>query len=322
MIIISQCTIESLQDANEYCKRFRPVPPVVYNRARLLEQPTPDNEFNFNIQNYDENNDEEYSDIGSDENGLIENEHNESENESNDSMNNENEHAETGLSENERNENDHAEIEHVIVDNAIDEHHEIEYDIEIEERKFGLPTVHMDERDTEALDMLLIEGNITDIEASNQNDESNANKNDCQVNANNHPTAIQVCDGEVTNMTENVNLNSTTDMPAQLEQNMDNAEDSNGSRNENLINLAVINNDEQDQMNIRNYVPTENETLTINEKGETEITKTLEDDIEIRYILGQKLRGISHPYQVKNDDLLSGNLPFQENVSNKIKRFK
>lgn len=320
MIVVSQCTTESFEDANEFCKRFRPVHPVVYNRTRLLEQPTPDNE--FNIQNYDE-----YSDIGNDTIEMTENEHNESELVGNESsaalsMQNEHEHEESGLSENERNENDHAEIEHIIVDNATDEHHEIEYDIDIEERKFGLPTVHMDERDTEALDMLVAEENITDIEASNHIDESNANKNDCQVNANNHPNVMQVCGNEDTNMAENVHLNSTSDIPAQLEQNMDNAEDSNGSRNENLISSAVINNDEQVQMHIHNYVPTENETLTINEKGETEITKVLEDDIEIRYILGQKLRGISHPYQVKNDDLLSGNLPFQENVSNKIKRFK
>lgn len=67
--------------------------------------------------------------------------------------------------------------------------------------------------------------------------------------------------------------------------------------------------------NLTLYQPVGDEEAVRTENGSIEITKTYEDGMQMRYVLGQKICPIPSPYQVKTNDLFSGNLPFQANVS-------
>lgn len=67
--------------------------------------------------------------------------------------------------------------------------------------------------------------------------------------------------------------------------------------------------------NLTLYQPTDDEEAVRTENGSIEIIKTYEDGMQMRYVLGQQIRPIPSPYEVKANDLFSGNLPFQANVS-------
>lgn len=58
-----------------------------------------------------------------------------------------------------------------------------------------------------------------------------------------------------------------------------------------------------------------NEQAAINEKGQIEITRTVDDDCEIKYIYGEELSPKDDGPQIKINDIISGNIPFRANVS-------
>lgn len=66
-------------------------------------------------------------------------------------------------------------------------------------------------------------------------------------------------------------------------------------------------------------IPTalKNATLTFNDDGKIQITEKIEDGLEMTYTWGEKLLPQTpkgSELQIKSNDLLSGNKPFQENV--------
>lgn len=56
------------------------------------------------------------------------------------------------------------------------------------------------------------------------------------------------------------------------------------------------------------------EETSVNDEGETIVIRRYSNGMEMRSILDQQIDAISHPYQMKRNDELSGNMPFQENV--------
>lgn len=60
-----------------------------------------------------------------------------------------------------------------------------------------------------------------------------------------------------------------------------------------------------------------NERAALNEKGQIEITRVSDDDCAITYIHGETLVPKNPLFEVKVNDLLTGNIPFKENVREK-----
>lgn len=140
----------------------------------------------------------------------------------------------------------------------------------------------MDANDTEALN-----GIMTD-----EYDESEWLSADCNLN-----------NGQVNELNTLVPIQQTECESVQNEHVVPNA---NSSGNDNDLN--------------RPQMPAKGVKMVKMNNGQIQVTQTLYDDdgeIEMTYIQGQELRPKKRDkYQMKVNDALSGNLPFQENVCN------
>lgn len=58
----------------------------------------------------------------------------------------------------------------------------------------------------------------------------------------------------------------------------------------------------------------ENEKATVNENGKVEITRTVDSDCELSYIWGETPIPKPQFYEVKLNDIISGNIPFRQDV--------
>lgn len=61
------------------------------------------------------------------------------------------------------------------------------------------------------------------------------------------------------------------------------------------------------------FVPAENEKMEVIE-GKIKVTRYLEDDIFLTYIVGEDFTPLKPLYEVKLNDIISENIPFKENV--------
>lgn len=176
-----------------------------------------------------------------------------------------------------------------------------------EEDKFVLPTVHMDSTDLVALDDIMTDDSVDNYTNDEQSDDSESinmdeEPNDQGENDGNENSKSQENDDDELDLESNLLTESLTD----TEENNDTGNDAEFSATSNDNNLARNNN-----ILLQSC---ENETVDLMENGQTRITQFFSDGMEMSYIYGQKLRIPKDPYQVKENDELSGNLPFKENV--------
>lgn len=62
------------------------------------------------------------------------------------------------------------------------------------------------------------------------------------------------------------------------------------------------------------------DSLHVNE-GQERVVVNFDDGMEMSYVLGTTIKPIDPGYQVKLRDLLSGNIPFRQNVSHSFRKF-
>lgn len=278
----------SFADAKEFCGRFRPVLPVAYNPANLNVQPIPSNvppqqeqqiEENENYVENDGSNEDEVNDDG---NGS------------------------------EPNSNG--------------------------EEKFVLPPVLMNQADDMALNMLAVEfddsfsntsnnGATESIGTNAQNEQENAFENRDETNEN---EAENEAENEHEDGAESAGNNVHTHTQSIEKEGVDGDKSNETVEHEdalvgkNVDENEVSDNDDQqkgnDAQQINANVTTDSdENLTVAENfelmenGQVRITSTFADGMEMIHIRGQTYRVPT--FQVKENDTLSGNLPFQENVS-------
>lgn len=70
-----------------------------------------------------------------------------------------------------------------------------------------------------------------------------------------------------------------------------------------------------DSVSLRNVRLTANETAVINSKGQIEVTQIIDKDLACVYIYGECPVPLAPFYNIKMNDLITGNIPFKENVS-------
>lgn len=162
-----------------------------------------------------------------------------------------------------------------------------------EEDKFMLPTVDMDPSDAMALD---------DIVADDSTDNFTNNQNE--------------------NVAEPTESNELTEQDeSENELNLETSQTSEPATENYTVAIDTV---RHSNSLLQPYIPAGNENVDLNENGQTLITRVFDDEMEMTYIYGQKLCAKKNdPYRTKENDVLSGNLPFQENVCNKfLCRFK
>lgn len=69
---------------------------------------------------------------------------------------------------------------------------------------------------------------------------------------------------------------------------------------------------------LENVILSANETASINSKGQVVVTRIVDKDVECVYIYGERPVPLAPFYHIKLNDLVSGNIPFKENVSWKL----
>lgn len=197
--------------------------------------------------------------------------------------------------------------------------------IDNEEEKFDLPTVQMDAIDTEALN---------DIMA----DESERSSADCNISNQNNSHIFETTDMDdiesCTNYSSGAeyegfvgNENSDEAQNGQVNELITLVETqqteceivlSDTVQNDNIVANANSSGNDNDLNRPQN--PAKGVKMVKMDNGQIQVTQTLYDDdgeIEMTYIQGQDLRPKKRDkYQMKVNDALSGNLPFQENVCN------
>lgn len=159
-----------------------------------------------------------------------------------------------------------------------------------EDEKVVLPIVHMDSTDVMAVDNVL-------------DDTNDGNYSSTVINMNEQSNELEVTDENDNN--DNVSadqMHSASSQPI-------------GTAAENQANNEAVRVSAQHNNSVvQSYVPAADEQVNLIENGQMCITKVFADGMEMTYIHGQKLRARKDPYQIKVNDVLSGNLPFQENV--------
>lgn len=91
--------------------------------------------------------------------------------------------------------------------------------------------------------------------------------------------------GDIFNATENVGSNGATDANADV------------------------------SPSIENVILSANETASINSKGQIVVKQIVDEDLECVYIYGERPVPLAPFYHIKLNDLVTGNIPFKENVS-------
>lgn len=273
--------IESFDAAKQYCNRFRPMLPVACNPNILKNQPTPSNKI-IDSQHVDNSETDEQQNDGNSEISGNNNEVDES-------------NAQDDLI---------SEIGQEIGVESAENHEEIA-DVE---QKFVLTPVSLDQSDIIALDSLFNvedsanEGESLAVDGSDAVDNT-SRQNHPQIEADESGSAIN--ENSTSEMNINHPNNQIVDTTSAQEQNNDDT--TNGEAGENV---SV----EESNILLRSYKPAENEKVVLTQDGKIEITKAIDEELEMTFILGQKLLAMEDRFQVKMNDLLSGNTPFQENV--------
>lgn len=269
--------IESFDAAKQYCNRFRPVLPVPYNPNILNNQPTPPNNVDGqNIENEQEN--EQENDANS-------------ENSGNDN--------EVGESDEPISEND----QEIGLESAENDHQSSDA-----EQKFVLAPVNLDQSDIIALDSLF---DIEDFSSDGENLavggfeslDNTTHQNPPQFEAEDNGSAIN--ENQTNEMNSNHSNNQIIDTTNSQEPNNDDT--TNGEADENVSNEEI-------NILLRSYKPAENEKVALTQDGRIAITKAIDDELEMTFVLGEQLLPIEDRFQIKMNDALSGNMPFQENV--------
>lgn len=277
-------------DAKKFCMMFRPVLPCVYNNAVLSHQPTPSN----NLDTSTDNENQEEKDVlqpvqmdEADELALLD-----------------------LIDDNEANNEQ--------MDGTDDNTDAQSYDTETETENDQLDNIG---NTVDAASSIEIDQ--TESSAANNSEESIVDDDDTlasrRSDSNNHldeniervDESVIIDQGPAQGENQNIN---TEDNP------LDNSDNAGGAasliethQTKNASKQMTTTNNSDSVLNT-SYQPADDEQLIFNDKGQIEVIKTL-DDMEIRFVLGQTLRAIDHPYAIKPHDLLSNNLPFKENVS-------
>lgn len=171
-----------------------------------------------------------------------------------------------------------------------------------EEDKFVLPTVHMDSTDLVALDGIMTDDSVDNYTSDENDDDAES------TNTNEEPNEQGESDG-----IEN-NTSHESDDELNLENNLLTDNEANNDTGNVAGFSATFNDNISSRYNNILVQSSENETVDLMENGQIRITQVFADGMEMSYIHGQKLRIPKDPYQVKENDELSGNLPFKENV--------
>lgn len=87
---------------------------------------------------------------------------------------------------------------------------------------------------------------------------------------------------------------------------------------ENVVSNEANNANADVSPSLENVVLSANETARINSKGQIVVKRIVDDDLECVYIYGERPVPLAPFYHIKLNDLVTGNIPFKENVSCKM----
>lgn len=174
------------------------------------------------------------------------------------------------------------------------------------EEKLVLAPVNLDEGDNIALDSLLVLEGFVDVD-DEETSTGSADNSIHQDNENDEENASEsaTIDNQLAQMKTNNSFNQNSERTTSREQN--NEELSVSEPNQNVS-------QEESNSFLCSYKPNNGEKVTVCENGQIKITQFIDEEVEMTYIHGQKLQAMKDRFQVKMNDPLSGNLPFQENV--------
>lgn len=79
--------------------------------------------------------------------------------------------------------------------------------------------------------------------------------------------------------------------------------------------IEVAQNGSTEQLSAVKAMLDANESAVMNENGQIEVKRTVDPDIELSYIWGENPVPKEPVFEVKINDIISGNIPFKENVS-------
>lgn len=169
-----------------------------------------------------------------------------------------------------------------------------------DEEKYVLAPVNMDQSDTIAFESLFDDNSACDGESVATDNTSQQVHLRIETNENGR---------EINNdSTNEVNIDDPSNQIVETAAiQHQNSNDTTTAEDENVP-------DEESNTLLRSYKPAENEKVAFTQDGRIEITKTIDEELEMTFILGQQLTAMQDRFHVKMNDKLSGNLPFQENV--------